>query len=137
MLRIVDLPAPLGPSRAVTPGPIPNVRSETATTSPYHLLTPLRAMTAFSPGARPGRLFGTGSFVARVNGSFTAAIPGDHHHAANRYHRHHDSQRRVQRNIDAPGRHIEQGTDHRSDRAGRADSDNPSRQVWLIPQCLR
>src|SRR5215208_6455945 len=45
-LRIVDLPAPFGPSRAVTPVPIPRVRSETATTSPYHLATPRRATTA-------------------------------------------------------------------------------------------
>src|SRR5690606_25717941 len=33
--RSVDLPAPLGPSRPVTPGPIVMVTSLTATTLPY------------------------------------------------------------------------------------------------------
>ena len=39
ILSRVDLPAPFGPSRPVTPGPTPNVTSETATTSPSHLET--------------------------------------------------------------------------------------------------
>src|SRR5215212_3823192 len=36
-LRVVLLPAPLGPSSPVTPGRSSNDRSATATTSPYHL----------------------------------------------------------------------------------------------------
>ena len=35
----VDLPAPFGPSNAVTPGPTENVTSDTATTSPNDLVT--------------------------------------------------------------------------------------------------
>jgi len=35
----VDLPEPFGPRSAVTPGPMLNERSETATRSPYHLET--------------------------------------------------------------------------------------------------
>src|SRR5579862_6444684 len=44
MCRIVDLPAPLGPSSPVTPGPIDMVMSLTATTLPYQRLTPRNSM---------------------------------------------------------------------------------------------
>ena len=37
----VDLPAPLGPSRAVTPAPMLKLTSDTATKSPNHLDTRL------------------------------------------------------------------------------------------------
>ncbi len=40
MRSIVDLPAPFGPSRAVTPGPTSKLTSETATFAPNHLETP-------------------------------------------------------------------------------------------------
>ncbi len=38
---MVDLPAPLGPSSAVTPGPRAKLTSDTATTSPNHFDTPV------------------------------------------------------------------------------------------------
>src|SRR5918997_985852 len=89
-LRIVDLPAPLGPRSAVTPAPIPTVRSETATTSPYHLATPCRVMTASEPGGRPGSSLGASSveawFMFTPGVSVTALVPGEHDHAADRYH---------------------------------------------------
>src|SRR5215203_3858105 len=37
ILKVVDLPAPFGPSSPVTPGPTWKETSATATTSPYHL----------------------------------------------------------------------------------------------------
>ena len=37
---MVDLPAPFGPSSAVTPGPTRNDTSDTATTSPNHFEAP-------------------------------------------------------------------------------------------------
>ena len=37
---MVDFPAPLGPSRAVTPVPMLKLTSDTATRSPNHLDTP-------------------------------------------------------------------------------------------------
>src|SRR5215217_2919689 len=81
-LRIVDLPAPFGPSRAVTPVPIPRVRSETATTSPYHLATPRRATTARAPGGRPGNSLTAASLDASLeftlSVSITALVPGEH-----------------------------------------------------------
>jgi hypothetical protein len=40
---MVDLPAPLGPRSAVTPGAMDSVTSETATTPLNHLLTPLNS----------------------------------------------------------------------------------------------
>ena len=49
MRSSVDLPAPLGPSSAVTPGPTAKLTSDTATTSPNHLLTPWTTMVAASP----------------------------------------------------------------------------------------
>ncbi len=48
MCRIVDLPAPFGPRRPVTPGPSTNEMSLTATTLPYQRETP-RSSTA-APG---------------------------------------------------------------------------------------
>ena len=47
----VDLPAPLGPSRPVTPGPIVMVTSLTATTLPYQRETvvELEVLTRRSP----------------------------------------------------------------------------------------
>ena len=39
MCKMVDLPAPFGPSRPVTPGPMSIVMSLTATTLPYQRLT--------------------------------------------------------------------------------------------------
>ena len=58
MCRIVDLPAPFGPSRPVTPGPTDIVMSLTATTLPYQRLTLDRSMTlmtgAPSGSGRPG-----------------------------------------------------------------------------------
>src|SRR5215211_3659609 len=85
-LRIVDLPAPFGPRSPVTPAPMPRVKSETATTSPYHLATPRRAIIASVSGASPGSSFGTGSTSAWFNlalrVSVTALIPGEHHSAA-------------------------------------------------------
>src|SRR6201993_3051765 len=47
--RIVDLPAPFGPSSPVTPGPTDIVMSLTATTLPYQRLTP--ASSIVPPGA--------------------------------------------------------------------------------------
>ena len=52
MRRIVDLPAPFGPSSAVTPGPTVNETSETATTSPNHFDTSSTTIIV-SGGARP------------------------------------------------------------------------------------
>src|SRR5687768_13494886 len=76
MLRIVDFPAPFGPRRPVTPAPIPNDISETATTSPYHLATPSRVTTGCSPGASPGRtLVGSLNAVA-TEISVTTLVPG-------------------------------------------------------------
>ena len=40
MRNIVDLPAPFGPSSAVTPGPTSKLTSETATSGPNHFDTP-------------------------------------------------------------------------------------------------
>ena len=40
-LSVVDLPAPLWPSRPVTPGPTVNETSATATVSPYQRETPV------------------------------------------------------------------------------------------------
>ena len=39
MRNIVDLPAPLGPRSAVTPGPTSKLTSETATSAPNHFET--------------------------------------------------------------------------------------------------
>ena len=49
----VDLPAPLGPSSPVTPGPIVIVTSLTATTLPNHRETPGRWTTVGSCGCAP------------------------------------------------------------------------------------
>src|SRR5262245_52928421 len=46
MCRIVVLPAPLGPSRPVIPGPRANVMSLTATTGPYQRDTRSRTIGA-------------------------------------------------------------------------------------------
>ena len=48
--RVVVLPAPLGPSSPVTPGPSSNDRSATATTSPYHLENRRSSTTAPAAG---------------------------------------------------------------------------------------
>src|SRR3954469_21233461 len=104
-LRIVDLPAPFGPRSAVTPAPMPKVRSDTATTSPYHLATPRKAITASAPAGKPGRSFATGSIDVcvglEVDVSVTPLIPGEHHPAADRDDRRHHPQRRVERDIGA------------------------------------
>ena len=52
MWRSVDLPAPFGPSRPVTPGPSANEMSLTATTLPYQRETWSSASAA---DRRPGR----------------------------------------------------------------------------------
>src|SRR5215475_5618223 len=75
--NMVDLPAPFGPSSTVTPGPMPHVMSETATTSPYHLATARRTMIASSPGASPGN-----SGAAMAGESVTALVPGKHDETA-------------------------------------------------------
>src|SRR5687768_1677114 len=54
ILRVVDLPAPFGPSSAVTPWVTPNVTSETATISPYHLETRLSTIVGWRPCSNPG-----------------------------------------------------------------------------------
>ena len=51
---IVDLPAPFGPSSAVTPGPTWNDTSETATTSPNHFETCSTAISTSWGGGRCG-----------------------------------------------------------------------------------
>ena len=51
---IVDLPAPFGPSSAVTPGPMSKLTSETATTFPNHFETPRTSISA-SPAVRAHR----------------------------------------------------------------------------------
>src|SRR5262245_14989219 len=54
MRNIVDLPAPFGPSSAVTPGPTSKLTSETATSAPNHLETPSATTRARSPeGLQP------------------------------------------------------------------------------------
>ncbi len=49
----VDLPAPLGPSRAVTPGPTVNDTSDTATTSPNHFDTSAMTIDLAATAAVP------------------------------------------------------------------------------------
>ena len=55
----VDLPAPFGPSRPVTPGPMVIVMSLTATTLPYQWVT-LSSTISAGPPARAGRRHGRG-----------------------------------------------------------------------------
>src|SRR5215208_8459120 len=102
---MVDFPAPFGPSSAVTPTPIPKVRSETATTSPYHLATPRKATIASTPGGRPGSSFGIGStgacFTLDFSNSLTTLIPGEHHRAADCDHCRHHSECHVEGEITA------------------------------------
>ena len=62
MWSSVDLPAPLGPSRPVTPGPSANETSLTATTLPYQRETSLSSMA----GAQLG--------VAAADGLIAAAV---------------------------------------------------------------
>src|SRR5690242_14968855 len=55
IFRMVDLPAPFGPSNPVTPVVTPKVTSVTATISPYHLDTWSTTIVAVFPSVTPGR----------------------------------------------------------------------------------
>ena len=52
MRSIVDLPAPFGPSSAVTPGPTSKLTSDTATRLPNHFETS-RTSSSGDPSAGP------------------------------------------------------------------------------------
>src|SRR5215212_6014906 len=140
-LRIVDLPAPFGPRSAVTPAPIPKVKSETATTSPYHLATPRREMTASAPGAKPGNSLETGSIDTWVRVEFgvsvTTLIPGEHHSAADSDYCHHGPERRVERDVSTDIGLGKQLTNKRRNRAGRTDRHRPACQIGSIAECLQ
>src|SRR5215212_3734143 len=140
-LRIVDLPAPFGPSSAVTPAPMPKVRSETATTSPYHLATPRRAITASTPDGKPGRSLRISSVDALLafecSVSVTTLIPGEHHRAADRDDRRHNSQRGGKRDIGADVGLAEQLANQGRNRAGRADDHRPACQIGSIAERLQ
>ena len=82
MRNSVDLPAPFGPSNAVTPGPTPNVTSETATTSPNDFVTPgdldHRVGRRAARGAARGRRSGGAQSAIRpppTSGTATASRP--------------------------------------------------------------
>src|SRR5215210_4577825 len=140
-LRIVDLPAPFGPRSAVTPAPMPQVRSETATTSPYHLETPRRATTTSAPDGKPGRSLQTGCIdsVARflLGVSVTALIPGEHHRAADGDDRRHQRKRCVEREIMAEVGLAEKLANQRRDRPRRTDDNRPARLFGLIAERLQ
>src|SRR6476620_10712796 len=80
ILKVVDFPAPFGPSSPVTPGPSWNDTSATATTSPYHLA---RLVTS-TVGAC---MAGSG---IDIGGSVLSQIAPVEQHAAN----HHGDQHR-------------------------------------------
>ena len=62
----VDLPAPFGPSRPVTPGPRPNEMSLTATTLPYQRETWSTSRAGRRDGARPREPTAAGSGCRHV-----------------------------------------------------------------------
>src|SRR6478735_5906842 len=76
IFRSVDFPAPFGPSRAVTPGPTPNVTSDTATTSPYHFETWSTTIVGSRPVIMPGSIPARSPVVATV--SIIGQIPPCH-----------------------------------------------------------
>ena len=76
---MVDLPAPLGPSSAVTPCPTSKDTSETATTSPNHFDTASTAMTASAVVAAPRS-------AARSTCHLDAVVPEPRDHAEERVH---------------------------------------------------
>ncbi len=71
MCRIVDLPAPFGPSNPVTPAPRMNEMSLTATTLPYQRETAQeldgRARRELAPARSPDRGAGRAGSPARRN----------------------------------------------------------------------
>jgi hypothetical protein len=60
MCSNVDLPAPFGPRRPVTPGPIVRLMSLTATTFPYQRETARSSTTGSRPSDGRGPLRGLG-----------------------------------------------------------------------------
>ncbi len=66
MRNMVDLPAPLGPSSAVTPGPIRKLASDTATSWPNHFEAPVTSM---------GQSIGAG-LASTLTGSTVIGSPG-------------------------------------------------------------
>src|SRR5918994_3755507 len=71
--RSVDLPAPLGPSRPVTPGPSANEMSLTATTLPYQREAWSTAIAGGDPGGCPSPTASAG----RVGGAAARAGTGE------------------------------------------------------------
>src|SRR5687768_9601052 len=69
MRMSVDLPAPFGPSNAVTPGPTAKVTSETATRSPNHFETWSTAINGGGGGGGGGAGGGGGGGAIEVIGS--------------------------------------------------------------------
>src|SRR5215207_10050387 len=133
MFRMVDFPAPLGPSRPVTPRPMPKETSETATTSPYHLATLRSVMMASSPGGKPG----SGSDTSCTCRSVMALIPEEHHQRADHHDCHHHPGslgERHREGIDIAVSQREQPIHHRSDRTRRAENEGPTLDLWLIAQ---
>src|SRR5579884_218270 len=129
ILSSVDLPEPFGPSRPVTPGARPNVTSETATTSPYHLET-WSAMTVAGP-LSGGPISGTGrapgfSTMALVMGH----VPPVHDRAADEHHRAHrddvDPHGKVRGTHHRIASGVEQPVDQPDHGLGRADEDEVS-----------
>src|SRR5215210_5005327 len=145
ILSMVDLPAPFGPSKAVTPRPTPKVTSETATISPYHFETRVRMIVGLPPRDIPGNEWTSigapfgGRVVTSTGGSVFWNIAPDHDDDAD----HDDAQR--DEHIDAgrvagmPGRlrivRAEQLLSHLAKQAGRAqESEDVLRPVGI--DCL-
>src|SRR4051812_48615760 len=75
ILSIVDLPAPFGPSSAVTPRVTPSVTSETATMSPYHFETCSAMIVGSLPPVTPGSTSSAGTpFVERSTEALTSVL---------------------------------------------------------------
>src|SRR6476646_6093871 len=70
--RSVDLPAPFGPRRPVTPGPSPNEMSLTATTLPYQ-----RATWLTSRAATTGEVAGGAAGIGEVAGGVAGTGDGE------------------------------------------------------------
>src|SRR5688572_1736922 len=122
MLRMVDFPAPFGPRRPVTPAPIPSDRSETATTSPYHLATPSSVITGCSPGTSPGSALSSRS---RPAASVTTLVPGEHHRQTDGDDRGHHPEHRGKRAPLGEIRFVKENADHRRDRPRGTEHERP------------
>src|SRR6478609_4301308 len=125
IFRSVDFPAPFGPSRAVMPGPMPNVTSDTATTSPYHFETWSTMIVGLRPAMMPGSIPARSSKGTIV--SVIGQIPPCHDPERGRDRRQYANEVLPEREIAVIAEfslidnHAEQRRRHPIDRANRAE----------------